>query len=199
MMKGQIPLFGMIIGILALVTGLVFALPALMPDAAKQAGQYYTLEKQIVATETETLAGQLGYPQLSVLGYTLGLSTLPNVPQGNCTLTFDVKNVGGGVASTITGASIDVKEVTTPAGLSQGIMSIVAPYTPPLLTLKGVTMGDISPGATATITINTLNVGVNCSGIITAGTDYMLDIGLGYYTEDGKQLMEVETIGTMAV
>jgi hypothetical protein len=184
--KAQLSL-AIILGIIALVLGLIFALPVILPDSVKTMIENYKITKIIDQVESEKKASLKGYPALLVVGH----KTVVN--STDMTIQTYLKNVGGSKCIDPTVKHIIVKDAEP--GVTKGTQ-IGSPI------FGGVFRKQLYPGATQAFTIGfaTSNTPLcrllDPTDLAFGDPDHQLELQIRAqcYTTTGHQIQETETV-----
>jgi hypothetical protein len=186
--KAQLGLAGALAAI-ALLVGLIFALPVIIPDSTKTAIENYELAKVDKQIKTEKLANFRGYPALSVIGKYTNVTTLNN---GSCNILTTLKNVGGSKCIDPTVKHIIAKDAEP--GVTEGTQ-IGSPI------YGGVYRTQLYPGDTQAFNIDFATSNEPLCDLLDPTSTYgqenhqlELEITTQCYTTTGHQFQETETV-----
>ncbi len=176
--RGQLGL-ATILTIIALVLGLIFALPVIIPDSVKSMLESYKAEKLNAQIKSEKLAGLRGIPAISVLGHLTCLNS------SSLFIHTTLKNVGGDDTVNPTIRDVIVKD------LEPGVTKWLTVGSP---IPGGFFKVTLSPGEKVNFTINITDSAVRELITEEPNNELQLDINTVYFSESGHQFEETETV-----
>ncbi len=187
MKKAQLSLAGLL-SVIALVIGLIFALPVIIPDSTQTALENYELAKVDKQIKTERLANLRDYPTLSVLGNSTIVSS---VNTSVCNISTTLKNVGASKCLNPTVKHIIARDAEP--GVTEGTQ-----IGPPIF--GGVFKTKLKPGDVKSFAIGFAETNIPLCELLEDSTygqenhQLKLEITTQCYTTTGHQFQETETI-----
>jgi hypothetical protein len=176
--RGQVGL-AIILGIIALVLGLIFALPVILPDSVKTMIENYKAEKLNSQIQSERIAALRGLPAISVLGH------LTCIDGSKMLIHTTLRNVGGDYAINPTIKHIIVKDIEP--GITKWL-TVGRPIP------GGFFNTSLPPRGKINFTINITDLAVREILIEDPNYKLQLDINTIYYSKSGHQFEETETV-----
>ncbi len=183
--KGQLALAGLL-SVIALIVGLIFALPVIIPDSTQTALENYELAKVDKQIKTERLANLRDYPSLSVIGK----DTI--VDSDRCNITTTLKNVGASKCLNPTVKHIIARDAEP--GVTEGTQ-----IGPPIF--GGVSKTQLKPGVTRNFNITFGSANIPLCELLDNDSIYgqpnhqlKLEITTQCFTTTWHQFQETETV-----
>jgi len=178
--RGQFSNILWTISLVGLLIGGAFALPGMIADLETLIKERYIQEAQIAESDREETFAAYGLPQVSVIAYQTNLTSAG----ATINLYFVIKNTGGAplVNRIEIYATVYKKDTTTKVGTGKDTITLSSPLQP------GETVSDvISVGS-----FDTTEAGGELKKFDTK-------ITITYYSEEGKEFVESETVRNMVV
>jgi hypothetical protein len=172
--KAQLSL-AIILAMIALILGLIFALPVILPDSVKTMIENYKITKIIDQVESEKKASLEGYPALSVVGH----KTVVN--STDMTIQTYLLNVGGSKAVDPTIKEILVKNAESHVQIGEPI-------------LGGIWKIELAPGEEVNFNFNIIDTAIQEQLTLYPDEQLELDIKFLYYSISGHQWIETESV-----
>ncbi len=172
--KGQLGL-SVVLGIIALILGLIFALPVIIPDSVKTMIDSYRTAKATDQMESEKKASLEGFPSLSVIGH----NTVVN--RTSMTTRTSLLNVGGSKAVNPTIKEIFVKDAESHVQIGEPIPG-------------GSFKTELNPGSQIAFNLSITDAQIQEQLTDNPDEQLELDIKFLYFSTSGHQFVETESV-----